>query len=238
VARFFDPIAASSTLLPSATDAPWPRNRLARFVPKLVKIEWHSNPLRPVISSMPTTVAVSKQKLKKPPLQVHQLGDRVLRQPAKRIAKIDDGIRELARQMLQTMYTQDGVGLAAPQVGINKQLIVLDCDPENAEARPLIMINPEIKKLGGALCQEQEGCLSVPGVYMDVMRPETIEVAYKDENGRLQVLKTDGLLARAVQHEIDHLNGVMFVDRVENRLALTQELTKQGFSVQAVKPVV
>jgi peptide deformylase len=187
---------------------------------------------------MTTQVAVSKQKLKTPPLNVHKLGDRVLRQPAKRIAKIDDSVRELARKMLQTMYSQDGVGLAAPQVGVNKQLIVLDCDPENAEAKPLIMINPEIKKFGAGLCQDQEGCLSVPGVYMDVMRPETIEVSYKDENGRLQVLKADGLLSRAVQHEIDHLNGVMFVDRVENRLELTQELTKQGFSVQAVKPLV
>jgi peptide deformylase len=185
-----------------------------------------------------TTIAVEKKKLKHPPLEVFHLGDKMLRLPAKRVAKVDDELRELARKMLQTMYSQDGIGLAAPQVGVNKQLIVIDCELEDEAAKPYIMINPEIKKFGQSLEKDQEGCLSVPGVFMDVVRPDTIEVAYKDENGRLQTLKTDGLLARVIQHEIDHLNGVMFVDRVDNRLMLNQELSKKGFSPQSVKPLV
>jgi peptide deformylase len=186
---------------------------------------------------MTAQLVVEKKKLENPPLEIHYLGDRVLRQPAKRVAKVDQSIRQLAQEMLQTMYSADGIGLAAPQVGINKQIIVLDCEPDNPNNKPLVLINPVIKRFGRSLCNAQEGCLSIPGVYLDVMRPEEIEVTYKDENGRPQTLKATGLLSRAIQHEMDHLNGVMFVDRVENGLALTDELKKHGFSVQAVKPI-
>jgi peptide deformylase len=186
---------------------------------------------------MTSVVAVEKKKLDNPPLEIHYLGDRVLRQPAKRIAKVDESIRKLAKDMLQTMYSSDGIGLAAPQVGINKQLIVIDCEPDQPTNPPLILINPQIVGYGDQLCNAEEGCLSIPGVYMEVIRPETIEVSYKDENGRPRKLKASGLLARAIQHEMDHLNGVMFVDRVENGLALTEELKKKGFSIEAVKPI-
>lgn len=184
-----------------------------------------------------TSITVEKKKLKNPPLAVHELGDNVLRRPAKRVTKIDDELRDTVRKMLQTMYSQDGIGLAAPQVGIHKQLIVIDCELDDPDAKPYVLINPEIKKFGAALEKDQEGCLSVPGVFADVVRPDEIEVTYKDEFGRLQKLKANGILARVIQHEIDHLNGVMFVDRVDNRLALDQELTKKGFSPQAVKPL-
>lgn len=187
--------------------------------------------------SMPSEVLVEKKKLAKPPLEVHHLGDRVLRQPAKRVAKVDDDIRQIVRQMLQTMYCEDGIGLAAPQVAINKQIIVIDTDPETPEHQPLVLINPVIKSMSSEIDVSQEGCLSIPGVYLDVQRPEAIEVSFKDEQGRPKTLKATGLLARAIQHEIDHLNGVLFVDRVNNQLALTQELKKRGFSTQAVKPV-
>ena len=186
---------------------------------------------------MTAQLVVEKKKLENPPLELHYLGDRVLRQPAKRITKVDQSIRQLAQQMLQTMYSADGIGLAAPQVGINKQIIVIDCEPDKPESKPLVLINPVIKRFGKALCEGQEGCLSIPGVYLDVMRPDEIEVSYKDEHGRPQTLKATGLLSRVIQHEMDHLNGVMFVDRVDNSLALTEELKKHGFSVQAVKPV-
>ncbi|MEA5567941.1 MULTISPECIES: peptide deformylase [unclassified Anabaena] len=186
---------------------------------------------------MPSEIAVEKKKLKNPPLQLHYLGDRVLRQPAKRITKIDDEIRQLIREMLQTMYSSDGIGLAAPQVGVHKQLIVIDCEPDKPENPPLILINPTIKQVSRDVSMAQEGCLSIPGVYLDVKRPEVVEVAYKDENGRPQTLKATDLLGRCIQHEMDHLNGVVFVDRVENSLTLAQELSKNGFSYQAVKPV-
>jgi peptide deformylase len=186
---------------------------------------------------MTSTVFVEKKKLANPPLEMHHLGDRVLRQPAKRVAKVDDEIREIARQMLQTMYSEDGIGLAAPQVAINKQIIVIDIDPENPDNPPLVLINPMIKKFSKETCSGQEGCLSIPGVYLDVDRPEEIEVSFKDEQGRPRTIKATGLLSRAIQHEVDHLNGVLFVDRVDNKLALHQELKKQGFSAQAVRPV-
>jgi peptide deformylase len=184
---------------------------------------------------MPTSILVEKKKLARPPLDIHYLGDRVLRQPAKRIASVDDEIRQLIVEMLQTMYSSDGIGLAAPQVGIHKQLIVIDCEPENLTAPPLVLINPTIKSYGKKLCKDQEGCLSIPGVYLDVERPETIEVSYKDESGHPRTLKAKDLLARAIQHEMDHLNGVLFVDRVDNEIALNEELKKKGFSAQHVQ---
>jgi peptide deformylase len=186
---------------------------------------------------MPSEIVVEKTKLKNPPLEMHYLGDRVLRQGAKRIAKVDEELRQLVREMLQTMYSQDGIGLAAPQVGINKQLIVIDCEPDNPANPPLILINPTIKQVSRDLCVAQEGCLSIPGVYLDVKRPQVVEIAYKDESGRPRTLKATDLLGRCIQHEMDHLNGVVFVDRVENSLTLAQELSKNGFSYQAVKPV-
>ena len=186
---------------------------------------------------MPAEIAVEKTKLKNPPLKLHYLGDRVLRQPAKRIAKVDDNIRQIVRDMLQTMYSNDGIGLAAPQVGIHKQLIVIDCEPDNPANPPLILINPVIKQVSRELGLAQEGCLSIPGVYMDVTRPQLVEVAYKDENGRPRSLKAGDLLGRCIQHEMDHLNGVVFVDRIDNSLALAQELSQQGFSMQAVNHI-
>jgi len=187
---------------------------------------------------MTSQVLVEKKKLKNPPLELRYLGDRVLRQSAKRVAKVDQEIRQLVRQMLQTMYSADGIGLAAPQVAVQKQLIVIDCEPDNPANPPLILINPTIKQLSRDVGVAEEGCLSIPGVYMDVLRPEIVEIAYKDEYGRPQTLKAKELLSRCIQHEIDHLNGVLFVDRVENTLALTTELSKHGFSSQTVKPLI
>ena len=186
---------------------------------------------------MAAVIEVEKKKLKNPPLSIHYLGDRVLRQPAKRVAKVDNSLRELVRQMLQTMYSEDGIGLAAPQVGMHKQLLVVDADPENAAAPPLVLVNPKIIKYSDELATGQEGCLSIPGVYLDVVRPAAIEVSFKDETGKPRKMKVDDLVARVIQHEMDHLSGVMFVDRVENAIALNQELKKHGFESKDVKKV-
>lgn len=180
---------------------------------------------------------IEKEKLNKSPLEMHYLGDKVLRQPAKRVAKVDDSIRQLAKEMLQTMYSQNGIGLAAPQIGIHKQIIVIDCQPDNPDTPPLIVINPEIKKMSRDLCVMEEGCLSIPSVFLEVIRPRSIEVVYKDEHGKQQKMKAMGLLSRVIQHEMDHLNGVLFVDRVKNNFALTEELNKKGFSLSAVQPI-
>ena len=186
---------------------------------------------------MAAVIEVEKKKLKNPPLSLHYLGDRVLRQPAKRVAKVDNDLRDLVRKMLQTMYSEDGIGLAAPQVGVHKQLLVVDADPENAAAPPLVLVNPKIIGYSDELSKGQEGCLSIPGVYLDVVRPAAIEVSFKDETGKPRKLKVDDLVARVIQHEMDHLSGVMFVDRVENAIALNQELKKNGFEVKDVKKV-
>jgi len=186
---------------------------------------------------MAPTLQVEKKKLKHPPLEIYTLGDRVLRQAAKRVSKVDNDIRDLARDMLQTMYSSDGIGLAAPQVAVNKQLIVVDVEPDNAARPPLVLINPKVTRTSKELCTGQEGCLSIPGVYLDVIRPAAIEVSFKDENGRPQCLQASELLARCILHEMDHLTGVMFVDRVDNQLALNQELQKYGFSAKDVKAI-
>jgi peptide deformylase len=186
---------------------------------------------------MTTATAVEKKKLKQPPLNIHFLGDRVLRQPAKRVAKVDDQLRNTIKEMLQTMYSAEGIGLAAPQVGIHKQIIVIDIALDQPDEPPLVLINPKITQSGMNFCSSEEGCLSIPGVYLEVTRPEQIEVTYKNEQGKPCKLEATGLLARAIQHEMDHLNGVMFVDRVENNLALNEELKKRGFATSAVKPV-
>ncbi len=175
------------------------------------------------------SVQVPKEVLEQPPLAIRTLGDQVLRQPARRISKVDESVRDLARDMLRSMYTARGIGLAAPQVGVHKQLLVIDLDPENAATPPLVLVNPEIGAAGASLDTYEEGCLSIPGVYLPVLRPSTIEVSFRDENGRPRRLKADGLLARCIQHEMDHLQGVLFVDRVTDELSLNEELQEHGF---------
>jgi peptide deformylase len=184
------------------------------------------------------TVQVPKEPPAEAPMAIHTLGDAVLRTPAKRISKVDESVRELARDMLRSMYAAKGIGLAAPQVGVHKQLLVIDLDPENAASPPMVLINPEIRAFGPGLETYEEGCLSIPGVYLDVVRPTTVDVTYRDELGRPQRRRADGLLARCIQHEMDHLNGVLFVDRVTDELSLNAELQEHGFQrgdVQSIR---
>lgn len=176
------------------------------------------------------TVQVPKESLDQPPLSIRTLGDQVLRQSAKRISKVDESVRELARDMLRSMYSSAGIGLAAPQVGVHKQLLVIDLDPDNAATPPMVLINPEIRSFGSAIETYEEGCLSIPGVYLNVVRPSVVEVSYRDELGRPQRIKADGLLSRCIQHEMDHLNGVLFVDRVTDELSLNAGLQEKGFN--------
>jgi peptide deformylase len=180
---------------------------------------------------------VSKEPVDNPPYDIHTLGDQVLRSPAKRIGKVDDSIRALALDMLVSMYAARGIGLAAPQIGQPLQLLVIDLEIEDPKSAPLILINPEISAVGGSLCTYEEGCLSIPGVYLDVVRPSVVEVSYRDEMGRPKRLKADGLMARCIQHEMDHLNGVLFVDRVTDEAKLQEGLNEKGFNRADVRPV-
>ena len=180
---------------------------------------------------------VPKQALETPPLEIQTLGADALRQNARRIGKVNDQVRELARDMLRSMYTAKGIGLAAPQVGVNQQLLVIDLDLENAATPPLVLINPEITSTSAGIDIYEEGCLSIPGVYLDVVRPTAIELSYRDEMGRPKKMKADGLMARCIQHEMDHLNGVLFVDRVTDEAGLQKELNDNGFQRQYVHRV-
>jgi peptide deformylase len=186
---------------------------------------------------MTSTVLVEKKKLDAPPHNLHYLGDKVLRQSCKRVSKVDQNTRKFAKELLQTMYSSDGIGLAAPQVGTLRQMLVVDCEPDNAATPPKILINPVIKRHTKDTIVGPEGCLSIPGVYLDVERYAAVEVAYKDEYGRPQKLLAKDLLGRAIQHEMDHLSGIMFVDRINNSLVLAEELSKHGFSASDVQPI-
>ena len=180
---------------------------------------------------------VSKEPIENPPYDIHKLGDEVLREPARRIGKVDDAVRKLATDMLVSMYAAKGIGLAAPQIGVNQQLLVIDLELDDPSSPPLVLINPEITSVGGGLCTYEEGCLSIPGVYLDVVRPTAIELSFRDEMGRPRKMKADGLMARCIQHEMDHLNGVLFVDRVTDEAGLQKELKEKGFERQHVRSV-
>ena len=127
---------------------------------------------------------------------------------------VDAGVRQLMDDMLETMYDAPGIGLAAPQVGVLKRVIVLDIDREDTKTGPLFMANPEIVAASDEDVSYEEGCLSVPDHYSDVVRPATVTVRYLDRDGKQQELACDGLLATCVQHEIDHLDGVLFIDHI------------------------
>ena len=177
-----------------------------------------------------SSLAVSKEPLPTPPLAIHKLGNQALRKPAHRISKVDEAIREIARDMLRSMYSAKGIGLAAPQVGIYKQLLVIDIDLETPSTPPLVLINPEIIGTSGSVETYEEGCLSIPGVYLDVIRPSSIKLSFRDEMGRPRKMNADGLISRCIQHEMDHLNGVLFVDRVSDIDELNKTLNEHGFN--------
>ncbi len=145
------------------------------------------------------------------------------------VADISDDLRKLADDMLETMYEAPGIGLAAPQIGVLNRLIVLDCVKEEGEApRPLVMFNPEVVSFSDDLNVYEEGCLSIPDQYAEVTRPREVEVAWMDQNGTAQKEVFDGLWATCVQHEIDHLDGKLFIDYLKplKRQMITRKMQK------------
>ncbi len=149
--------------------------------------------------------------------------DPILKKKASSVAKVDATIRSLVADMFETMYAADGVGLAAPQVGVLKNVIVLDTTPRQPESRPIAMINPRIVAAEGKTVYT-EGCLSIPGEAEDVERAAKVTVKFLDVDGQEQTLECEGLLAIAVQHETDHLNGIVYVDHVST---LKRELIRK-----------
>ena len=159
--------------------------------------------------------------------KVLRYGEKSLREPSKEVHKVSQKIKVLVDDMLDTMYAQNGVGLAAPQVGENYRIFVIDVSTNDEPLSPMVFINPKIIKKSGA-CISHEGCLSFPEAFTDVRRYANVMVKAMDRNGRSFVLEAkDGtLLARAIQHEFDHLNGVLFIDHSINRFEAEAELSK------------
>lgn len=145
-------------------------------------------------------------------LDIVKIPDDVLRQTAQPVERVDDELRRFLDDMLATMYDAPGIGLAAPQVGVLRRVVTIDVAREGEEKQPLFLINPEIVTRSEDRSTYEEGCLSIPDYYAEVERPADITVSFLDRDGTEQELHCDGLLATCVQHEVDHLNGVLFVD--------------------------
>jgi peptide deformylase len=149
------------------------------------------------------------------------------------VAAVDDSIRALMDDMLETMYAAPGVGLAAIQIAVQKRVIVLDVakrESETAAPKPLCLANPEILWASDERSTCQEGCLSIPDVFEDVERPTRVRARYLDRNGNAQEIEADGILATCLQHEIDHLNGVLFIDHISR---LKRDLLMRKFRKNA-----
>ncbi|MCX7990501.1 MAG: peptide deformylase [Proteobacteria bacterium] len=144
-------------------------------------------------------------------LEILKVPDKRLREKANEITVIDDNIKRLAYDMIETMYAGSGVGLAGTQVGVPLRIIVIDVDQIDGEPNPMVFINPEILE-GRDKVVKEEGCLSVPGFTAKIERFGYVKVRYKNLDNETQEMSAEGLLARAFQHEIDHLNGILFID--------------------------
>ncbi|HYQ96716.1 MAG TPA: peptide deformylase, partial [Candidatus Eisenbacteria bacterium] len=157
-------------------------------------------------------------------------GDPILRQKAAPVQTVTPEVREVIRAMFDCMYRERGIGLAAPQVGIAQRILVVDVEGESGERTKLALVNPVIKEAAGSVIGE-EGCLSIPGIHADVKRRAQVVLEGLDEQGAQVVVRAEGLLARALQHELDHLDGVLFIDRVSpiRRKLLESKLARMQF---------
>jgi len=163
-------------------------------------------------------------------LPIITLPDPTLRKVSAPVERVDDELRTLMDDMLETMYAAPGVGLAAIQVGIPRRLLVVDATEEGEEPSPLCLVNPEIVTLGPEMRVHEEGCLSIPDVRVEIERPSTLTVRYVDREGELRELSADGLLATAIQHEINHLDGKLIIDFLS---ALKRDMVVRKFKKQA-----
>lgn len=158
------------------------------------------------------------------------LPDPILRQVSKHLERIDAESLRLADDMLATMYDAPGIGLAAIQIGVPRRLVVIDVSKEGEEKTPQVFFNPEILASSDERSTYEEGCLSIPDYYAEVERPAAVTVRYLDRAGRQQTIEADGLLATCLQHEIDHLNGILFIDHISR---LKREMVIRRFAKAA-----
>jgi peptide deformylase len=158
------------------------------------------------------------------------LPDPVLRQQSRPIEQVDAEVLRLADDMLETMYDAPGIGLAAVQVGVPRRMLVIDVSRDDEEKKPVVFINPEILKVSDDVSTYEEGCLSIPDYYAEVERPASLTMRYVDRDGKQQTIDADGLLATCLQHEIDHLNGILFIDHISR---LKREMVIKKFTKAA-----
>jgi len=162
--------------------------------------------------------------------------DPFLRQKSKKVDKVDNQIRTLMNDMLDTMYNAPGIGLAAIQVGVPKRVIVIDLSKENEKKQPLFFINPEIISNSNKEATYEEGCLSVPGQFAEIDRPDKCNIKFLDYNGKEKLLKAEGLLATCIQHEMDHLEGILFIDYLSKlkKSMIIKKLSKNKKSLERI----
>ncbi len=163
-------------------------------------------------------------------LPIVTLPDPILRKISTPIERIDDELRKLADDMLETMYEAPGVGLAAIQVGVPLRLVVIDVADEDEKPNPLILFNPEIVSLGAETRLHEEGCLSIPDCRVEIERPSTLKLAYLDRQGKPRQIDAGGLLATAIQHEVNHLDGKLIIDFLSS---LKRDMVVRKFKKQA-----
>ena len=163
-----------------------------------------------------------------PVLPIIKAPDPILKRVCAPVARVDDAVRRLMDDLLETMYAAPGVGLAAPQVGALQRVIVVDVSDPEGQRAPLLMANPEIVDASAESSPREEGCLSFPDHYAEVSRPDWVRVRYIDHENEIREIEADGLLSTCVQHERDHLDGVLFVDRISmvKRGIILRKMTK------------
>ena len=166
--------------------------------------------------------------------EIIKLPDKRLRLVSEPVKRIDAGIRKLVEDMFETMYAAPGIGLAAIQVGVGKRLFTADLSKKEEAHEPQVFINPEIAWASDEKAIHEEGCLSIPEYYEDVERPVQVKVKYLDLDGKAHEIEADGLLARCVQHEIDHINGVLFIDHL-SKLKRDRVIKKFSKAAKAAK---
>ncbi len=168
-----------------------------------------------------------------PPLEIITLPDRKLRLVSDPIERIDDDLRRFADQMLETMYEAPGIGLAAIQVGVPRRMLVLDVaqrEDETASRDPMVLINPEVVRFSDESIVREEGCLSIPEYYAEVERPAELRVRFLDRDGKPREMDAKGVLATCIQHEVDHLDGKLFIDYLSK---LKRDMVIRKFTKQA-----
>jgi len=160
----------------------------------------------------------------------------ILRQKSLPVEKVDKNIQELMNDMLETMYAAPGIGLAAIQVGVPKRVIVMDISKKEGEKVPMYFINPEVIDKSNTNSSYEEGCLSVPGQFAEIERPAKCKIKFLDYNGNPQEIETEGMLATCIQHEIDHLEGVLFIDYLSKlkKTMIVKKLSKQKKELERI----